>query len=267
MDAFHNIRSCALLRGVCCLGRQGSSRQARNGFIYLLNPFSWFAQYHVSSQSPFTCSIARYSTRTDKTFTPRVVHTATSVDRASTREITTGATSLQIRSMRLMEAFKSAGLQSQFHHSKAIILSITGSEPCLGISRLPEITTTCWMVNGLASPLKASEDIHTQSRSTATVFTTEANFSAHASRVTTRKRMGVTRLDSGDARRTTKHAQDIATGIRCQTKRCQPEAFPSSCSIVHIPIDCLKTASLFDRSTTSPSQEDKRATNNDRTNA
>ena len=90
---------------------------------------------------PITCSIARYSTRTDKTLRPRVAQTATVVDTASTREMAAGANSLQSRSMRLIDAFKSA--VAHVSRENQGLHWMLGLEPCFGMSRLSETTTTC----------------------------------------------------------------------------------------------------------------------------
>ena len=52
--------------------------------------------------------MAKYSTSTEQVFKPKTVQMAPEVDKLSTAEMNTGASNLQKRSIRLIDAFRSA---------------------------------------------------------------------------------------------------------------------------------------------------------------
>lgn len=82
-----------------------------------------------------TCAIAMYSTTTQDTLTPRTVHIAALVEKPSRKEMTTGARSLQMRSIRLMDAFKPRLIRSAETIVSSSVL------PCLEYCKASEMTT------------------------------------------------------------------------------------------------------------------------------
>lgn len=237
-----------------------------------------------------TCAIAAYSTTTDVALSPKTTQTACLVESASIREIATGANSLQARSMRLIDAFRSAStkvgqqqVSLQTRRLEHNLLTLSAHIETLGddngllhaVSHCQEIHYThtksrpaypvslnCHRVCRRRKLLHPCQDYH-DSEQDKDCRLRPVGGRQHGDEARARRR-------HGDALPNCRNRPPVSPGSQIGVMYVLPlqkAARRQLLWLVHLPIDCRTVTSLSVRSTTVPSHEDSVAIDRARASA